>query len=104
MASRTYRVVLAGSTTLSGQYILMNIREHRTSIRNCRVGVCDHRMGIRDHRVGVRDDRVGVSDNRVSVSNDRVGVCDHHIGVECQFGLVGTAQSANTRLKQSNVR
>ena len=89
MASRTYRVVLAGSTTLSGPYILMNVREHRTSIRNCRVGICDHRMGIRDHRVGV-------SDNRASVSDDRVGVCDHHIGVECQFGLVGTAQSANT--------
>ena len=83
-------MVLAGSTLLSRQKILTDIREHR-------VGVCDHRMGIRNYHVGV-------SDNRVSVSNDRVGVCDHHIGVECQFGLVGTAQSANTRLKQSNAR
>lgn len=37
-ASRTYRIVLAGSTLLSHQYVLMNIRDHH-------VGV-DHQPGL----------------------------------------------------------
>ena len=61
VASRTYRVVLAGSSFLHRQNVSMDIRNHR-------LGVFDHRLCIRNYSLGVRN---------------------HHVSTDCQLGLKG---------------
>ena len=46
LESRTYRVILAGSTFLPRQHLSVDIRNHCLSIHN-------HRLGIRDRHVRI---------------------------------------------------